>query len=129
MKFSDLNNKYVILDYLCSHNQLLLRSMKNANRNHNIDIIFKGVNSLLIPSSLMGIEIKLLDSSSESFSFLEKFEFQYDKNYKIFELDSQNKTYYINAMGFFIYHNELDILETSIGRYDMGDLKEIVFSY
>jgi hypothetical protein len=33
---------------------------------------------------------------------------------------------FINAMAFGIFHNKLDILETSLGRYDWDNLNEMV---
>jgi hypothetical protein len=63
--FSDLGSEYQILDYLATHNQLLIRSIKSKRRDYNIDIIIKGVISVIIPSTFNGLEISLLESDLE----------------------------------------------------------------
>lgn len=127
--FSDLDNEFRFLDYLPSHNQLLIRSLNNQDRDYNIDIIFKGVSSLLILTYLNGIEIDLFELNQNKF-LIEDYKFKEDKNYRIFSIkDNDGKTYFINAMCFGVFHNQLDILETSIGRYDWGDLGEKILWY
>ncbi|WP_133054594.1 hypothetical protein, partial [Niastella populi] len=60
--FSDMTNKFQIIDFLPTHRQLLVRSLKNQNRDHNIDIIFKVVSTLLIPATFEGLEISIAET-------------------------------------------------------------------
>lgn len=124
--YVDLNNVFQIVDFSATHSQLLLRCFKTRNRNYNIDIIIKGVGNLIIPATINGMEISVLDDE-ETISFLQnKFSFNREYDNRIFLIkDSQGKEYFINALCFGIYHNELDILETSIGRYDMENFGEL----
>lgn len=118
--------EFQIVDFSATHSQLLLRSIKTKNRDYNIDIIVKGTGRILLPTIFKGIEISVLENE-DILSFLkDKFYFDNEYDNRIFCIkDCQDKAYYINALCFGIYHNELDILETSIGRYDMNNLGEL----
>ncbi|ADF53323.1 hypothetical protein ZPR_3004 [Zunongwangia profunda SM-A87] len=124
--YSNQNQEFQIVDFSATHSQLLLRSFKTKDREYNIDIIVKGVGLLLLPTSFLGIEISLLENK-ETISFLkDKFSFNNEYDNRIFSIkDNQGRVYYINALCFGVYHNKLDILETSIGRYDMESLGEL----
>lgn len=128
--FSDLNNEFQILDYSPTHNQLLIRSMRNKSRGYNIDIIFKGVLSLLIPSIIKGLEISKFEIDESKMYLIDEYGFKNTKDYQIFSLkNSVGKICFINAMCFGVYHNKLDIIETSLGRYDMENFGENVLWY
>jgi hypothetical protein len=128
--FLDLDNKFQILDYLATHDQLLVRSMKNRSRDYNIDIIFKGVSLFMTSTCFVGLEISLYELDSNSLPIFKEFEFKTTLGYKVFKLkNSHGDCYFINALAFGAFHNKLDILETSLGRYDWGDLGEMIFWY
>lgn len=124
--YSNKTEKFQIVDFLATHNQLLLRCFKTSIRDYNIDVILKGVTQLFLPTEINGIEIFVLDNE-ETIKFLtNKFSFstKYDK--RIFKIvDSGGNFFYINALCFGIYHNKLDILETSLERYDMENFGEL----
>lgn len=124
--YSNLTQEFQIVDFSATHSQLLLRSFKTKDREYNIDIIVKGVERMLIPTSFNGIEISVSDNE-ETISFL-KDEFSFNNKYdnRIFVVkDNNGGVYYVNALCFGIYHNKLEILETSIGRYDMDSFGEL----
>ncbi len=121
---SSLANEFKLLDYSCSHRRLLIRSMRNKIRNYNIDIQFGGVKNLFIPATLKGVEISLYSPGPEEFNGfrIREMEFTYEHGYKIFSIrDIGGNEYLINAFGFGVYRCPLDILETSLGRYDSTD--------
>ncbi|WP_207625750.1 hypothetical protein, partial [Niastella populi] len=61
---------------------------------------------------------------------IEEYGFKITKDYRIYSLiNTEGKRYFINGMSFGVFHNKLDILETSLGRYDYGDLGEMIFWY
>ena len=127
--YSDLQSQYLLLDFLATHDQLLFRSLKNSKREYNVDIIFKGANNLLLPSILKGIEITETDKTNKDWSLLENFGFE-SKHRTIFSVKNvEGRQYYINAGAFGIFHNRLDTLETSLGRYDRSDLGEMISWY
>ncbi len=123
--FSDLCNKYQIVDYSPTHNQLLIRSIKNKERDYNIDIIVKGTLHMLLPSALLGLEISIFEINDDMSYLIDEYNFKITRDYSVFALTtSEKKVFFINAMCFGVYHNKLDILETSIGRYYREDLGE-----
>lgn len=127
--YSNLTSEFQILDYSPTHNQMLIRSMKSKNRDYNIDIIIKGVLSILIPSTLKGIEISIAEINDRKY-LIEDYGFKITIDDRIFSIkDSEGKTFFLNAMCFGVFHNKLDILETSISRYDMGNLGENILWY
>jgi hypothetical protein len=125
--FTDLNSEYRLLDYNISHRQLLIRSLRNRERPYNIDIIFKGVKYLIVSDSFNGIEItNTLNLSETQFHFISK-HIRNEDLYNNFILKTMDgKKYFINAITFNVFKNKLDILESSIGRYDEGNLNEVV---
>ena len=95
------------------------------HRNYNIDIIFKGVSYILIPSNFKGLEISSCEIDENTKYLSKNYGFKITKDYRIFSLrTSENKIHFLNAMCFGVYQNKLNILETSIGRYDISNLGE-----
>ena len=125
--YSHLSNEFRLLDYSPSHSQLLIRSMRTKNREYNIDIVFKGVLAMLVTDRINGIEISLSVPNTDNTFLTRDFGFKQNKEDKIFLLKTiEGQIFYINADSFGVYHNKLDILETSIGRYDIENLGENV---
>lgn len=122
--FSDIANEFMILDYSPTHSQLLVRSMRNNNRDYNIDIVIKGVANLIVPSRFYGLEISLLEPGSDLNQLVKMFNFNVNKDYRVFSINSSGRRYYINAMVFGVYFNRVPPNESSLGRYDFGDLGE-----
>lgn len=130
MIYSDLYSEFQIIDFSATHSQLLIRSLRNKNRDYNIDIIFKGVISLLTTTVIKGLEISILKIDEIDRKLINEYGFENSEDYRIFALkDIQGKICFINAMCFGVYHNKLNILETSIGRYDMENLGENILWY
>jgi hypothetical protein len=123
--YTNLTDHYQLLDYCPTHQQLLLRSLKTRTRAYNIDIIVKAVAGLWLPTSLVGLEITVCDDPLRQASLAARYEFTTLLGYHIFLLKTATGSEYVlNAMAFGVYHNTLEILETSLGRYDGGDLGE-----
>ncbi len=128
--FYDLISEFQIIDYSPTHNQLLIRSMKNRNRGYNIDIIVKGVWSILILSLFKGLEISIFEISENKRYLVDDYGFKITNEYRIFSLkNSEGMIYFLNALCFGVYHNKLDNLETSIGRYDIENFGENILWY
>lgn len=125
MIYSNKKDSFKIIDFAITHNQLLIRSMKSRIRDYNIDIIFYSVENLLIPTSFNGIEISI-----DKNNLLEKYNYKADSGYKTFQLmDVTGKLFYINALSFCIFHNTIDSVKTSIGRYDFGSMGEEIVRF
>lgn len=130
--FSDLKNEFKLLDYSATHSQLLIRSLNNKLKGkiYNIDILFKNVQAVLFPRLFNGIEISIAEVSEDIKCMLEVHGFRIMEYYRLFSLkDAGGKTFYVNAGAFGVFQNKLDILETSLGRYDWGDRGEEILWY
>ncbi len=105
--YSELSSKFQILDYACTHSQLLLRSDKNRNRDYNIDILFKPVNTLFIPSFFQGLEISINDYPDKQKVLIDEYGFNIDDSNNMFMIkNAEGKLFFINAGTFYIYHNK-----------------------
>jgi hypothetical protein len=125
--YSEIDSEFFILDYTPSHSQILLRSKKNKNRDYNIDIFFKGISLIFLPSKISGIIIDVVSPKEKLNSILEQRIFESNVEGRVYSIiTNENDIYYINATSMGIYHNKLDILQTSLGRYDYSDLDEFV---
>ena len=132
--FSELSSKFQIIDFACTHCQLLLRSNKNRDRKYNIDILFKPINVMIIPSFIQGVEISIDGFPEEQALLIDKYGFEVDDSYKIFRIkDAAGKLFYINAMAFYVFHNnQVTPIESGLkdGRGGIpGAFGEDVMSY
>lgn len=104
--YSALSHDFMMLDYARTHSQLLLRSQKNKERDYNIDILFKPVENILIPTSIHGLEISLENGERESV-MQSAYGFKQDNSYRIFRItDSAGMIFFINAAIFCVFHNK-----------------------
>ncbi|MGM9475213.1 hypothetical protein ACS5PU_02240 [Pedobacter sp. GSP4] len=118
---------FTTFDIKISHGQLLLRSQKNENYSHNIDVIFFNTVYMQLFNRLNGIcieiadENKILEYDSVS-SYLSS-----ENNY-LFEITSGLEKYYVAASFVKVFENELDFNETSLTFGNEGKTKEIATS-
>ena len=123
-----LASPFHLWDYAPTHGQLLFRSLPVPERAHNVDIIFRGVTRLHVPDRLEGLEIAVVPALPEPLAASEGFALRVDARH--FQLREDRGTcWYLNAMCFGVYHNRLATLETSLNRYDWGDLGELKLWY
>ena len=114
--FSDKTNEFFLLDYTPSHSQLVFRSKRTKDRIYNIDILFKPVNHIIVPTRLKGISISILEEPNK-IDILAEQGLLIDNDKTIFSLnDNLGREFYVNAMAFGIYHSNLDILESIFGE-------------
>ena len=105
--YSELSSNFQILDYACTHSQLLLRSDKNRNRDYNIDILFKPVNALFIPSYFRGLEISINDFPDQQKVLIDEYGFNIEQSNNMFMIkNAEGKLFFINASIFCVYHNK-----------------------
>jgi hypothetical protein len=71
-----------------------------------------------------------LENENEKLILINDYGFLESNSYMIFSIkDATGKKYYVNSMAVGVYHNKLEILETSIGRYYMGNPGEKILWY
>ncbi len=105
-----INRVFKIWAYTISHCFLILRSPQkfpdqddfDENYNYNIDIEFSAVRYIDIPAILNGIEIReLINQIPEKFQ-----SYKNEQGYKVFEIKSGEKYYYIVAANYRIGKNK-----------------------
>lgn len=96
-----INRDFKIWAYTLSHSFLIIRGLMkfpdqggyNDDTNYNIDIEFSAVAYLDIPTTFNGIKITEINNDIP-----EKLkDFKFDLNYKIFQIETQENSYYIVA--------------------------------
>lgn len=108
---------FTFFDTVISHGQLLLRSQKNETSKKNIDIIFTGTSYVQLLYRFDGISIRLIEKKTE-YGRVNKL-LSYSGNH-MFEITSSDEVYYIIASAVFIFENELEFHETSLGLENKG---------
>ena len=129
--YSDFESDYQLHDYLPKDGQLLLRSVRNPERDYNIDIQFRGMNALMLPNEIEGLELSLFAPNDDDDSWMLNFGFVLGGVLRVFALnDSAGNVFFINAESFNVYHCPLDSETSSLGRYEKGAFEaERVFSF
>ena len=120
MKISDFNvedyyypnRRFQLLFYQISHGELIIRSQKNDNYFHTIDIYFGDVIYMEIPSELNGIRFRRANADDVSYinSKIKKYIIQDN----IVVIISEEKEYYIVASVISINENDLSFVELPI---------------
>jgi len=128
--FNDLENVYQVLDFSISHNRMLMRSMKNQFREYHIDLFFKGVSFICMTMRFDGIKISP-STPTEMTNLRCNVKVDSDEvGYSSFTLtDKIGDFYYITASAWGVFHNRLDLLETSLTNDNWEDLGELVLWY
>ncbi len=107
---------FTMFDIVVGHGLLLLRSAKNEQLTQNIDIIFFDTTYIQSFVMLKGVRIRKIASKDSIVNYpTVKKELGYNNTY-LFEVESNNEKYYIVASFVRVFENELDFLESSLGR-------------
>jgi hypothetical protein len=105
-----------MFDIVVGHGLLLLRSAKNEQLTQNVDIIFFSTTYIQSYTMLEGVRIRKIASNDSIVNYpTVKKELGYNNTY-LFEVESNNEKYYIVASFVRVFENELDFLESSLGR-------------
>jgi hypothetical protein len=119
---------FTMFDIVVSHGLLLLRSSINEQLTHNVDVIFFGTAYIQSFTMLRGVRIRKIANNDNIVNYpTVKKELDYSYNH-LFEVESNNEKYYIVASFVKVFENQLDFLESSLGRtVDKG--REIANSF
>jgi hypothetical protein len=121
--YSDTDGKYFLLDYSPSHSELVIRKI-DKSANHNIDLFFKAVYNIQMTVKLEGVKVFKVHRQKDLFAFpnpADRIEL-----YKI--TDNSGFVGFIDASVFVVFHNELDLLQTSLGDFTWSEGNKEVFS-
>jgi hypothetical protein len=115
---------FKIWDYNVSHNQLLIRSPRNESLGvaTNIDIKFRGVSHMNIPTSFNGCEI--VEPNLEEINEIKYITSNNNiADISIFIILSAGKRYSVTASSCKISENDMDIFETSLECFGHENIK------
>lgn len=99
-------------DYTVSHDQLLLRSPGTPESPKNLDVIFLGVDYLSIPTMLTGLKLGRA-SVKDSAKVIGRLKEAPDCC-EVYAVVTGGHRYYIVAVAFRVYENDLDLFESSL---------------
>ena len=110
--------RFQLWDYRVSHQQLLLRSPASPEERTNIDLVFWGVAFLALPTTLNGLVLERNAPENGPVT---------PEPYSAFEVVSEGQRHRVEAVGFKVLENELDIFDSSLvsswsspSRKDLG---------
>ena len=126
--YTDLEGTYTLLEYNRSHSELLLRKRVQNEGCSNIDIVFKSVQYISIPTILAGVQISTISDQTQIKLLKKTFNFNTDYGYLIYSIKNlSQETYYINGGVFGVFRNELDILVSSLGDFTWSDSNKLIY--
>ncbi len=121
--YTDLDGQYFLLDYSPSHSEMIIRRINKTDSN-NIDLFFKAVYNIQLATKLTGIKIYKIVKHNENIlipNIANRKEI-----YKI--VDGEGNVGFIDASVFVVFHNNLDILKTSLGDFTWTKENKEIFS-
>lgn len=113
--YSDTEGKYFLLDYSPNHSEMVIRRINKSDPDNifNIDLFFKAVYNIQLGTKLTGIKIyKVIRNSG---NILSSNPADRKEIYKI--VDGEGNFGFVDASVFAVFHNNLDILTTSLGDF------------
>lgn len=101
--------KFQLWDYHVSHKQALIRSPVSPGFATNIDVVFWGVESLYLPTSLDGMCVGMTEAIGNI-----PLPIMLSMNGKLFEIKTGEHNFCVVAAGCKVLENYLDIFESSL---------------
>ncbi len=124
--YTDLEGQYFMLDYSPSHSEMIIRRINKTDPDDvfNIDLFFKAVYNIQLGTKLTGIKVYKVSRHDEAISIPNLVNRK--EIYKI--VDGEGNVGFIDASVFVVFHNNLDILTTSLGDYTWTKENKEMFS-
>lgn len=97
------DRRFQVWRYIVSHKQLLLRSPKDNENSTRIDLLFKVVDLMNIPTSLKGLA---LSKAADNSSAVLPINFALSQGSHIFRVDSSSYVGYVVAAYYFFHEDE-----------------------
>jgi hypothetical protein len=105
---------FQLWDYQVSHRWMLVRSPESPRIRHNVDVLFFGVQFMAIPTYFEGLELG--KATPEDAASVRRLVGEPDMP-KLYYLSSSDGRYFVSALGFKVYENDLDIFESGLATY------------
>ena len=124
--YTDLEGEYFLLDYSPSHSEMIIRRINKTDPDNvfNIDLFFKAVYNIQLGTKLTGIKVYKVDRNDAATSIPNVVDRK--EIYKI--IDDEGNVGFIDASVFVVFHNNLDILTTSLGDFTWTKENKEMFS-
>lgn len=115
---------YFLLDYSPGHSEMVIRRINKSDSENvfNIDLFFKGVHNIQLPTRMEDISIRKVARKNVAF------ENPYNREAVYMIKDKNGNTGFIDASVFIVFHNKLDILTSSLGDFTWSDGNKEIFS-
>jgi hypothetical protein len=110
----EFKRSFRLWDFRVSHDQLLLRSPKNASAPRNLDVAFVGVEYLELPTKLR--ELTLGAAEPDDHKKAEQVLGRLIPKDWVFVISSDERRHLIVAAAVKVFENDLDIFESSLER-------------
>jgi hypothetical protein len=124
--YTDLEGQYFLLDYSPGHCEMIIRRINKTDPDNvfNIDLFFKSVYNIQLGTKLSGIKVYKVVRNDETISIQNLVDRK--EIYKI--VDGEGNVGFIDASVFVVFHNNLDILTTSLGDFTWTKENKEMFS-
>ena len=116
--------EYFLLDYSPGNSEMIIRKInrQGSNSSFNIDLYFKAVHHIQLPTKMEDIKICKVPRKHIAFQN----PYNREAIYRI--SDKNGNTAFIDAGVFVVFHNELDMLTSSLGDFTWSSSNREVFS-
>jgi hypothetical protein len=104
------NRQFQFWEYTVSHGSLLVRSPKGLQWVVNIDVMFFGVQLVLLPRHLNGIEVR--EGSSSDVEIVSQMYGQGQRSGRVFVIVSEGRRYFVVAAGCTVAETTMDIFDS-----------------
>lgn len=105
------NRRFQFWEYSVSHGSLLIRSPKDQDHDRNIDILFGGVQYVMLPRHFKWLD-NIVEATEEDTTMLVALFGEILDPHKIFVLIAENKKHFVVAAGMKIQESETDIFDS-----------------
>jgi hypothetical protein len=102
-------------DFKVSHDQLLLRSPKNAENPKNLDVAFVGVEYIELPTKLK--ELTVGEAGDDDFRRADLGVGKAVPRNQVFVIESGGRRYVVVAAAMKVSETDLDLFESSLERF------------
>jgi hypothetical protein len=105
-----------VWDFRVSHDQLLVRSPKNAQESKNIDIAFVGVEYMDLPTKMR--DLVLNEVGHDDLRKAEDALGRVVPKDQVFAIRANNRNYLVVAAAMKVFENDLEVFESSLESFN-----------
>lgn len=111
----EFKRNFRLWDFRVSHDQLLLRSPKNAETPKNLDVAFVGVEYIELPTRMR--ELRIEEPEVDDHVRAEQALGRPVPHTQVFVIQTDDRRHIVVAAAVRFFENELDIFESSLERF------------